>query len=104
MRYNNFIASLAVAIGALASLGAIIYMTAVQGHDADPQLTGLAGLLFGAFLRMPGQADAVQIKQPADQPVPVDNVGDAGLTAVELCFVVIAACVVLLTLKALGAF
>lgn len=57
MRYNPLIASATVALGAVATLGAIIYMAAIQGKEPDPQLTGLCGLLFGAFLRMPGQGD-----------------------------------------------
>jgi hypothetical protein len=73
MHYNTIIASVTIALGALAALAAIIWQV-THGHEADAQLTGLAGLLFGAFLRMPGQADPVQIQQPADKPVPVNEV------------------------------
>lgn len=75
MTYNPLIASVTIALVALASLGALIWQV-VNGHEADAQLTGILGLALGAFLRMPGQTDAVQIKQPADQPVPVNDTGE----------------------------
>jgi hypothetical protein len=46
--------------------------TVMHGHDADAQLAGLAGLLFGAFLRAPGQADPEQLRRPTDSRGPVD--------------------------------
>jgi hypothetical protein len=73
MHYNSIIASLTIALVALASLAAMIWQV-VQGHDTDAQLAGILGLSLGAFLRMPGTADPVQIQQPADKPVPVNEV------------------------------
>jgi len=54
VNYNATVATVAIAVGALAALGALIYQV-LQGHDADAQLAGIVGLLFGAFLRVPGQ-------------------------------------------------
>jgi hypothetical protein len=64
MKYNPLVATVTIALGSLVALGAIVYQV-VHGHDADAQLTGLAGLLFGAFLRMPGQSDTDQRERPA---------------------------------------
>lgn len=71
--YNPLIASVTIALGALAALGAMIWQV-THGHEADAQLAGIVGLLFGAFLRMPGQVDQVTIRQPANEPVPVDDI------------------------------
>ena len=57
MNYNPFVATVTIALGSLVALGAIVYQV-VGGHEVDAQLAGLAGLLFGAFLRAPGQSDA----------------------------------------------
>jgi hypothetical protein len=73
MHYNSIIASVTIALVALASLAAMIWQV-LHDHDTDAQLAGILGLSLGAFLRMPGQADPVQIQQPAGQPVPVDEV------------------------------
>lgn len=86
MTYNPLIASSTIALGALAALAAMIWQV-THGHEADAQLAGLVGLLFGAFLRMPGQVDQVTIRQPADQPVPVTD--DDGYGAIELLVIVI---------------
>ncbi len=78
--YNGMVASLTIAVGALAALAAIIWQV-THDHAADSQLTGLVGLLFGAFLRMPGETHDVQpvaIQQPGGQPVKVDDVGHVG--------------------------
>jgi hypothetical protein len=71
MNYNPLVATVTIALGSLAALGAIIYQV-VHGHDADAQLAGLAGLLFGAFLRAPGQTDPEQLRRSADGRGPVD--------------------------------
>jgi hypothetical protein len=71
MNYNPLVATVTIALGSLAALGAIIYQV-MHGHDADAQLAGLAGLLFGAFLRAPGQADHEQLRRPADSRGPVE--------------------------------
>lgn len=65
MNYNPLVATVAIAIGALAALSALIYQV-LQGHDADAQLAGIVGLLFGAFLRVPGHQDAVRPEQPVE--------------------------------------
>ena len=70
MNYNPLVATVTIALGSLAALGAIIYRV-VHGHDVDAQLAGLAGLLFGAFLRAPGQSDPGQANRPADNRAPV---------------------------------
>jgi hypothetical protein len=72
MHYNSFVATMTIALVALASLAALIWQ-AVHGHKTDPQLAGILGLSLGAFLRVPGAADQVQIQQPPGQPVPVDT-------------------------------
>ena len=59
MNYNPLVATVTIALGSLVALGAIVYQV-VNGHEVDAQLAGLAGLLFGAFLRAPGQSDAAQ--------------------------------------------
>ena len=64
VNYNATVATVAIAVGALAALGALIYQV-LQGHDADAQLAGIVGLLFGAFLRVPGQQDSAI---PTDRP------------------------------------
>jgi hypothetical protein len=65
VNYNPLVATVTIALGSLAALGAIIYQV-VHGHDADAQLAGLAGLLFGAFLRAPGQGDPAQVNRPVE--------------------------------------
>jgi hypothetical protein len=70
VNYNATVATVAVAVGALAGLGALIFQV-LQGHDADAQLAGLVGLLFGAFLRVPGQQEPVRPDRPAER-VPTD--------------------------------
>ena len=67
MTTRDLIATLTLAVGALATLGACIYQAIAQGKP-DGELLALAGLLFGAFLRTPGQS-GVQISQPANDPV-----------------------------------
>jgi hypothetical protein len=71
--YNPLVATVTVAVGAMAALGAIVYQV-MHGHEADAQLTGLAGLLFGAFLRMPGQSDTEHAKHAAAERVGADLV------------------------------
>jgi uncharacterized membrane protein YebE (DUF533 family) len=66
VNYNATVATVAIAVGALAALGALIYQV-LQGHDADAQLAGIVGLLFGAFLRVPGQQEPAQPDRPADR-------------------------------------
>jgi hypothetical protein len=66
VNYNATVATVAVAVGALAGLGALIFQV-LQGHDADAQLAGIVGLLFGAFLRMPGQQEPVRTDRPAER-------------------------------------
>ena len=56
MNFNPLIATVTIAVASLAALAAIIYQV-VHGNAADAQLAGLAGLLFGAFLRTPGQSE-----------------------------------------------
>lgn len=96
MTYNPIIASLTIAFGALAALAAMIWQV-THGHEADAQLAGLVGLLFGAFLRMPGQVDQVTIRQPVDQPVPVkDDDGHIGpVEAIVIAFIAVLVFVVL---------
>jgi hypothetical protein len=66
VNYNATVATVAIAVGALAALGALIYQV-LQGHDADAQLAGIVGLLFGAFLRVPGQQEPTHPDRPADR-------------------------------------
>jgi hypothetical protein len=66
VNYNATVATVAVAVGALAGLGALIFQV-LQGHDADAQLAGLVGLLFGAFLRVPGQQEPVRPDRPVER-------------------------------------
>jgi hypothetical protein len=68
VNYNATVATVAVAVGALAALGALIFQV-LQGHDADAQLAGIVGLLFGAFLRVPGQQEPARPDRPAEQVV-----------------------------------
>ena len=68
VNYNATVATVAIAVGALAALGALIFQV-LQGHDADAQLAGIVGLLFGAFLRVPGQQEPVRPDRPADRVV-----------------------------------
>ena len=69
VNYNATVATIAIAVGALAALGALIFQV-LQGHDADAQLAGIVGLLFGAFLRVPGQQEpAAQPGRPTDRAV-----------------------------------
>ena len=69
MNFNPLIATGTIAVASLAALAAIIYQV-VHGHAADAQLAGLAGLLFGAFLRTPGQSDHVP-SNPTTEPASV---------------------------------
>jgi hypothetical protein len=71
VNYNPLVATVTIALGSLAALGAIIYQV-VHGHDVDAQLAGLAGLLFGAFLRAPGQTDPAQVNRPVGSRMPVE--------------------------------
>jgi hypothetical protein len=66
VNYNATVATVAVAVGALAGLGALIFQV-LQGHNADAQLAGLVGLLFGAFLRVPGQQEPARPDHRADR-------------------------------------
>ena len=66
VNYNATVATIAVAVGALAGLGALIFQV-LQGHDADAQLAGIVGLLFGAFLRVPGQQEPVRPDRPVER-------------------------------------
>ena len=68
VNYNATVATVAVAVGDLAGLGALIFQV-LQGHDADAQLAGIVGLLFGAFLRVPGQQEPVRPDRPVDRAV-----------------------------------
>ncbi len=69
----SMIGTVTVALGALAALAAVIYQAVTKGA-IDGELLGFTGLLFGAFLRSPGGTDRVEIRQPADQPVPTTEV------------------------------
>jgi hypothetical protein len=66
VNYNATVATVAIAVGALAALGALIFQV-LQGHDADAQLAGIVGLLFGAFLRVPGQQEPVRPDRPVER-------------------------------------
>ena len=72
MNYNPLVATVTIALASLAALGAIIYQV-VHGHPADAQLAGLAGLLFGAFLRTPGQSEPEPVEDPAVRPLSVPS-------------------------------
>ena len=72
MTLRDIIGTVTIAVCALALTGAVIYQAIEQGKP-DGELMGLLGLLVGAFLRTPGQS-AVQISQPADRPVPTQEV------------------------------
>ena len=72
-RLNDWV----LALAALATLGAIIYLS-ITGREVNDYLAGLAGLTIGALLPSPMQANLgrVQavIRQPVDEPVPVKDV------------------------------
>lgn len=76
-QFTSRLFSVALVLAALLTLSAIVYLSII-GREVNDYLAGLAGLTIGALLPSPldakvGSVQAV-IRQPADQPVPVDPV------------------------------
>ena len=90
MRFNPLVATVTVAVCAVALVGACIFQAVKQGKP-DGELMGLAGLLLGAFLRSPAGVDTVTVDQPANRPVPVtDDRGQGGLDLlIKVCVAVV---------------
>jgi hypothetical protein len=75
--FTSRVSSLAVVVSALATLGAVIYLS-VRGEQVNEYLAGLAGLTIGALLPSPltsgGDASqqrrsrALSLTPPADGP------------------------------------
>lgn len=77
-QFTSRLFSVALVLAALGTLGAIVYLSIV-GAEVNDYLAGLAGLTIGALLPSPldakvGQVTAT-IRQPAGEPVPVEEVG-----------------------------
>ena len=77
--FQSRLYSAALVVAALATLGAIIYLS-ILGREVNDYLAGLAGLTIGALLPSPMQASVgkvqATIRQPADEPVPVRDVDE----------------------------
>lgn len=67
--FTSRVASLAVVVAALATLGAVIYLS-VRGEQVNEYLAGLAGLTVGALLPSPlsGHSSAAPQRGPATPP------------------------------------
>ena len=60
------VSSLAVAVAALATIGAVIYLS-VLGETVNEYLAGLAGLTIGALLPSPGASARTSASRPRQQ-------------------------------------
>lgn len=93
--FGRHVGTITLAIAALAVIGAVIWQVVGQGQGGDAYLTGLAGLLIGAFLPSP-QSQKVTVDNPPSDPVPVDP-GHGGVETVVWVLVAILVVVALLS-------
>jgi hypothetical protein len=81
-QFTSRLFSVALVVAALLTLGAIVYLSVI-GREVNDYLAGLAGLTIGALLPSPLDAKVghvqATIRQPAGEPVPVQDVADGPL-------------------------